>query len=74
MLQDINARADLIWCICLLPAHNCKTLFPSAIPELPTAVLTDASLSGGGCLSATDWMYANWALDYPSLYTLHINY
>ena len=25
-----------------------KTLFPSVIPELPTAVLTDASLSGGG--------------------------
>ena len=63
-----------MWWICLLSAHNCKTLFPSAIPELPTAVLTDTSLSGGGCLWATDWMYANWALDYPSLYSLHINY
>ena len=37
-----------MWWICLLSAHNCKTLFPSVIPELPTAVLTDASLSGGG--------------------------
>ena len=63
-----------MWWICLLPAHNCKTLFPSAIPGPPTAVLTDASLSGGGCLWATDWMYANWALDYLSLYCLHINY
>ena len=63
-----------MWWIYLLPAHNCKTLFTSAIPELPTAVLTDASLSGGRCLWARDWMYANWALDYPSLYSLHINY
>ena len=32
--------------------HNCKTLFPSAIPEIPTPVLIDASTSiylvGGG--------------------------
>ena len=62
-----------MWWICLLSAHNCKTLFPSVIPELPTAVLTDASLSGGGRLWATDWMYANWALDYLSVYYLHIN-
>ena len=61
-----------MWWICLLPAHNCKTLFPSAIPELPTAVLTDASLFGGGRLLTIDWMQANWALDYPSLYCLHI--
>ena len=39
-----------------------------------TAVLTYASLSGGGCLWETDWMYVNWALDYPSLCSLHINY
>lgn len=71
---NLNARADLMWWTRLLPAHNCKTLFPSAIPELPTAVLTDASLSGGGCLWAPDWMYVNWALDYPSLCSLHINY
>ena len=56
-----------------------KTLFPSVIPELPTAVLTDASLSGeggggGAGLWAKDWMYANWALDYLSLYSLRINY
>ena len=63
-----------MWWICLLSAHNCKTLFPSVIPELPTAVLTGASLSGGGCLFATEWMYASWALDYLSLYFLHINY
>ena len=63
-----------MWWICLLSAHNCKILFPSVIPERPTAELTDASLSGGGCLWATDWMYANWALDYLSLYSLHINY
>ena len=74
ILQDINARDDLMWQICLLSADNCKTLFPSVIPELPTAVLTDASLSGGGCLFATDWMYASWASDYLSLYFLHINY
>ena len=63
-----------MWWICLLSAHNCKTLFPSVIPELPTAMLTDACLSGGGCLWATDWMYANWALDYLSLSSLHISY
>ena len=37
-------------------------------------MLTDAPLSGGGCLWARDWIYANWALDCPSLYSLHINY
>lgn len=57
-----------------MPAHHCKTLFPSATPELPTAVLTDASLSAGGCVWETDWMYVNWALDYPALCSLHINY
>ena len=55
-----------------------KTLFPSVIPELPTAVLTDASLSGGGggggCRWAKDWMFANRALDYLSIYSLRINY
>jgi len=36
--------------------------------------LPPASLSGGECLWETDWMYVNWALDYPSLCSLHINY
>ena len=54
---NASARADLLWWNSLLPAHNCKTLFPSAIPELPTPVLTDASTSGGGCLWDMDWMY-----------------
>ena len=48
-----------MWWICLLSANNCKTLFPSVIPERPTAVLTDASLSGEG---------------YLPLYSLHTNY
>ena len=71
---NLSARADLLWWTSLLPAHNCKTLFPSATPELPTPVLTDASLSGGGCVWGADWMYINWALDNPALYPLHINY
>ena len=71
---NLGARADLLWWTSLLPAHNCKTLFLSAIPELPTPVLTDASTSGGGCVWDTDWMYVNWALDHPALYPLHINY
>ena len=71
---NLSARADLLWWTSLLPAHNCKTLFPSAIPQLPTPVLTDASTSGGGCVWDTDWMYVNWALDHPALYPLHINY
>ena len=71
---NLDARADLLWWTSLLPAHNCKTLFPSAIPEFPTPVLTDASTSGGGCVWDTDWMYVNWALDHPALYPLHINY
>jgi len=71
---NLDARAGLMWWTCLLPAHHCTTLFPSAIPELPTAVLTDASLSGGVCLWETDWMYVNWALDYPCLCSLHTNY
>ena len=44
---NLSARADLLWWTSLLPAHNCKTLFPSAIPELPAPVFTDASTSGG---------------------------
>ena len=71
---NLDARADLMWWTCLLPAHHCTTLFPSAIPDLPTAVLTDASLPGRGCLWETDWMYVNWALDYPSLCSLPVNY
>ena len=54
-----------------------KTLFPSVIPELPTAVLTDASLSGGGggggaygqqtgCMPTGPWI--------TYLYSLRINY
>jgi len=66
---NLCARADLLWWTSLLPAHNSKTLFPSATPELPTAVPTDDSLSGGGCIWETDWMYVNWALDYPALCT-----
>ena len=71
---NLDAGADLLWLTSLLPAHNCKTLFPSSIPELPTPVLTDASTSGGGCVWDTDWMYVNWALDHPALYPLKINY
>ncbi|PFX19998.1 hypothetical protein AWC38_SpisGene15571 [Stylophora pistillata] len=71
---NLSARADLLWWTSLLPAHNCKTLSPSATPELHTPVLTDASLSGGGCVWDTDLMYVNWALDNPALYPLHINY
>lgn len=55
-------------------------MFPSAITERPTPVLTDASLSGGGCLREPDRMYVNFVLDYPALCSLqstspvHINY
>ena len=70
---NLCARADLLWWTSPLPAHNSKTFFRSATPELPTAVPTDDSLSGGGCIWETDWMYVNWALDYPALCSLHIN-
>ena len=56
---NLSARADLLWWTSLFPAHNCKTLFTSAIPELPTPVFTDALTSGGGCVWGTDWMYIN---------------
>ena len=54
-LLNVHTIASVqTWWTSLLPAHNCKTLFPSAIPELPTPVLTDASTSGGGCVWGTD--------------------
>lgn len=71
---NLHARADLLWWISLLPKLNCKTLFPSKIPQLTTLVLTDASLFGGGCLWETDRMFVNRALDCQALYSLHINY
>ena len=71
---NLSARADLLLWTSFLPAHSCKTLFPSAIPQLSTPLLTDSSTSGGGCTWNTDWMYVNWALDHPALYPLHIIY
>lgn len=71
---NLQARSDLHWWTFLLPAHNCKTLFPSESPQLSTPVLTNASLCGRGCIWGTDWMYVNWALDYPTLSPHHINY
>jgi len=35
---------------------------------------TDASTAGGGCCWQDDWLYVNWALDFPDLFSLHINY
>lgn len=35
---------------------------------------TDASTAGGGCCWQTDWLYVNWALDFPDVCSLHINY
>ena len=45
---NLNVRANIMRWTCLLMAPNCKTLFTSAIPELPRTVVTDASLSVGG--------------------------
>ena len=69
-----QARADLQWWASLLLAHNCKALFPEDIPQLTSPVFTDASVAGGGCVWQSDWLYVNWALDYPDLCPLHINY
>lgn len=71
---NLQARADIQWWTSFLPAHNCKTLFPAEILQLPSPVFSDASLTGGGCVWQTDWLYINWALDYPDLCPLHINY
>ena len=35
---------------------------------------TDASPAGGGCCWHNDWLYVNWALDFPNMCPLHINY
>ena len=68
---NLQARADLQWWASLLPAHNCKALFLEDIPQLTSPVFTDASVAGG-CVSQSDWLYVNSALDY--LCPLHINY
>ena len=71
---NLQARADLQWWASLLPANNGKALFPGDIPQLTSPVFTDASVAGGGCVWQSDWLYVNWALDYPDLCPLHINY
>ena len=35
---------------------------------------TDASPAGGGCCWHNDCLYVNWALDFPNICPLHVNY
>ena len=71
---NTQARADLQWWASLLPVFNCIYLFPDELPMTSALAYTDASPAGGGCCWHNDWLYVNWALDFPNIYPLHINY
>ena len=58
-----------MWWICLL-----KLCSPQWSQNFLQRCLLMPPCLAGECLWATDWMYANWALDYLSLYSLRINY
>ena len=71
---NTQARADLHWWASLLPVFNCRSLFPDELPLTSALAYTDASPAGGGCCWHNDWLYVNWALDFPNICPLHINY
>lgn len=71
---NTQARADLQWWASLLPVFNCKSLFLEEFPRTSAPAYTDASTAGGGCCWQNDWLYVNWTLDFPDIYSLHINY
>ena len=71
---DYQARADLQWWASLLPVFNCRSFFPDKLPMTSALAYTDASPAGGGCCCHNDWLYVNWALDFPNICPLHINY
>ena len=71
---NTQATADLHWWASLLPVFNCRSLFPDELPMTSALVYTDASPAGGGCCWRNDWLYINWAVDFPNICPLHINY
>ena len=64
-----QARADLQWWASLLPVFNYKSLLPDEYP-MTSPAYNDTSTAGGGCC----WQNVSWALDFPDLFSLHINY
>ena len=60
---NLNARADLASCGGSASYQHTTVNLCSLQPSQNFA---DTSPSGGGCIWATDWMYASWALDWPS--------
>ena len=71
---NTQARADFQWWASLLPVFNCRSLFPDELPMTSAPAYTDASPAGGGCCWHNDSLYVNWALDFPNMCPLHINY
>ena len=64
---NTQARADLHWWASLLPVFNCRSVFPDELPMTSALAYTDASPAGGGCCWHHDWLYVNWALDFPNI-------
>ena len=62
---------DILWWHQFMGIFTGKSLL---MHEQPIhSVLTDASSQGAGCFFEGDWLYCNWAHDWPQAARLHIN-
>ena len=64
-------KLDIRWWLQFLPVFNCKSLAKPLMPV--TELYTDACNEGAGMVTPVDWLYVNWALDYPQIASEHIN-
>lgn len=71
LLSD-SMRRDIDWWLQFMCQFNGKSAVLDRQPI--TTVYTDACNSGCGGVFGSDWFYCNWALDWPKILPLHINY
>jgi hypothetical protein len=63
--------SDLDWWLAFMPHFNGKAVILRDHPAL--AVYTDACTEGGGAHWGQNWLYQNWAIDWPEVLPRHIN-
>jgi hypothetical protein len=62
---------DIRWWLEYLDYFNCSYFHTPVRPRID--VCTDASDTGGGIVTSSDWYYMNWDIDLPHFKNMHIN-
>ena len=70
---NLGARSDILWWAKGLEIFHGYSKFVSDLHPPTYSLATDSCRAGGGAVHGDDWVYSNFAADYPDIVNEHIN-